>query len=211
MDQRARQLPAEERRALTVSTVLELAAERDPQEITTAAIAERMQLTQGALFRHFPSKEHIWSAAVEWLGGELLNRTQKAAAGAPTSIEAMEAMFLAHIKLVSQFPGIPRLLFGELQRADDTLAKLAARSIIKRYRERLLTLIKQGKHSGEIDVLVDAPAAATMYVGMVQGLVAQALIAGNVKGLRGEAPGAFELFRRAIVCRTGANRTGAKA
>ena len=51
MDQRTKQLPADERRAHTVATVLALAAERDPIEITTAAIAERMQVTQGALFQ----------------------------------------------------------------------------------------------------------------------------------------------------------------
>ena len=57
---RAKPLPAETRRAVTVEAVIELAAERDPGEITTAAIASHMKLTQGALFRHFPSKDAIW-------------------------------------------------------------------------------------------------------------------------------------------------------
>ncbi|MEI6639829.1 MAG: helix-turn-helix domain-containing protein, partial [Chlorobium sp.] len=51
-----RNLPAEQRRAVTVEAVIELAAEKNPASITTAEIAERMQLTQGALFRHFPNK-----------------------------------------------------------------------------------------------------------------------------------------------------------
>ncbi len=60
-------LPAEERRAITVETVVELAAEQNPNDITTAAIAKRMGLTQGALFRHFPSKNAIMSAVMEWV------------------------------------------------------------------------------------------------------------------------------------------------
>ncbi|MBP6534586.1 MAG: TetR family transcriptional regulator, partial [Arenimonas sp.] len=56
MNIRAKNLSAEQRRAMTVQTVIDLAAGQDPGEITTAAIAEHMQVTQGALFRHFPSK-----------------------------------------------------------------------------------------------------------------------------------------------------------
>lgn len=198
MDQRTKQLPADERRAHTVATVLALAAERDPIEITTAAIAERMQLTQGALFRHFPTKEDIWQAVLQWVGGELLARTEAAAAGAPTALDSLEAMFMAHISLVAEHPGLPRLLFGELQRAQDTLAKRVARSVVKRYRGRVLALISQGKVSGEIPDAIDDGAAATLYIGMIQGLIAQSLLLGNVKQLRAAAPGAFNLYRRAI-------------
>ena len=59
MDTRTRHLPAEERRAATVDAVIELAATRDPGEITTTVIAKHMGVTQGALFRHFPSKDAI--------------------------------------------------------------------------------------------------------------------------------------------------------
>ncbi len=50
-------LPADERRAVTVQAVLDLAATGNPGDITTAAIAKHMKLTQGALFRHFPTKD----------------------------------------------------------------------------------------------------------------------------------------------------------
>ncbi len=50
MAKNGKYLPAEERRAVIVETVLVLAAEGNPSKITTAAIADRMGLTQGALF-----------------------------------------------------------------------------------------------------------------------------------------------------------------
>ena len=50
-------LPANERRAITVDAVVELAAQQNPNEITTAAIAKHMGVSQGALFKHFSSKE----------------------------------------------------------------------------------------------------------------------------------------------------------
>ena len=74
-------LPADARRAHTVEAVMALAATQNPSEITTAAIAQHMQLTQGALFRHFPNKEAIWQAVMQWVAEQLLGRLIRAAEG----------------------------------------------------------------------------------------------------------------------------------
>ena len=58
-------LPADERRAVTVGAVVALAATQNPSEITTSAIAQHMHLTQGALFRHFPNKDAILQAVMD--------------------------------------------------------------------------------------------------------------------------------------------------
>ena len=68
----SKHLSADERRAVTVESVVALAASQNPGEITTAAIAKHMNLTQGALFRHFPNKEAIWQAVMEWVAEQLL-------------------------------------------------------------------------------------------------------------------------------------------
>ena len=71
MDIQRKHLPADERRAVTVEAVVKLAARQNPSEITTAAIATSMKLTQGALFRHFPNKDAIWQAVMEWVADHL--------------------------------------------------------------------------------------------------------------------------------------------
>lgn len=198
MDAPVRHLPAEERRAVTVETVVRLAAEQNPGEITTAAIAARMGLTQGALFRHFPSKDAIWQAVMEWVAEQLLARIERAAAGAATPLAALEAMFVAHIEFIALHPGVPRMLFGELQRTDGTPAKRLVQALLGRYRERLAELVEQGRSRGEIAAEVDPAQAATLFVGAIQGLVVQSLLAGDVKRMRKDAPGAFAIFRRGI-------------
>ena len=81
MVKRSKNLPADARRAVTVEAVVELAGSQNPSEITTAAIAKQMNLTQGALFRHFPNKEAIWRAVMEWVAERLLARVDRAAQG----------------------------------------------------------------------------------------------------------------------------------
>ncbi|MBE0550010.1 MAG: TetR/AcrR family transcriptional regulator [Rubrivivax sp.] len=198
-------LPADERRALTIESVVALAAERNPSEITTTAIAAHMNLTQGALFRHFPTKDAIWEAVIGWVSERLLSRTDRAAQAAASPLAALEAVFMAHIDFVARHPGVPRMMFGELQRAEPTPAKRMAQGLMRRYGERLRVLIEQGQSQGEIEAQVDAVPAAALFIGMVQGLVMQAMLGGKLEGVRNCAPGAFAIYRRGIASASSAS------
>ncbi|MCC6296450.1 MAG: TetR family transcriptional regulator [Pseudomonadales bacterium] len=197
-DLRPKHLPADERKSVTVATVIALAAEQNPNEITTSAIAQRMNLTQGALFRHFPTKDSVWQAVMAWVAERLLALVDHAAQTATTPLAALEAMFMAHVDFVAKHPGVPRMLFGELQRAEATPAKRMVQTLITQYGARLHALIEQGKAQGELASDVDPKAAATLFIGSVQGLVMQSLLAGNVRRIRSDAPGAFAIFARGI-------------
>ncbi|MBK6743914.1 MAG: TetR/AcrR family transcriptional regulator [Hydrogenophilales bacterium] len=198
MDAQARHLPADERRAITVEAVIALAGAQNPSEITTAAIAKHMHLTQGALFRHFPNKDAIWEAVMAWVSERLLSRIDRAAEAFDSPLAAMEAMFMSHVEFVAEHPGVPRMLFGELQRAESTPAKRMAQTLIQRYGERLHRLIEQGKAHGELLPSLDNEAAAILFIGTIQGLVMQSLLAGDVDRLRRDAPRVFGVYRRGI-------------
>jgi len=189
---------ADERRAVTVRAVVDLAAEQNPSDITTAAIAESMGLTQGALFRSFPTKDAVWRAVMEWVAERLLARIDRAADGFESPLAAMQAIFMSHVEFVVEHPGVPRMMFGELQRANATPAKQIVQTLIQRYGERLHRLIENGKANGELSATVDSKAAATLFIGTVQGLVMQSLLAGDVKRMRRDAPGVFAIYRRGI-------------
>ncbi len=198
MDNLPKHLPAEQRRAVTVEAVVALAATQNPSEITTAAIAKHMKLTQGALFRHFPSKEAIWEAVMEWVAERLLARIDMAAEGIDSPVAAMEAMFMSHVEFVIEHPGVPRMMFGELQRTDASAAKRMVQTLMMRYRERLQRLIASGMSGGELSVALDEEAAATLFIGTIQGLVMQSLMEGDVARMRRAAPRVFAIYRRGI-------------
>lgn len=201
MSHHPKHLPADARREATVATVVELAAEQNPSDITTAAIAHRMGLTQGALFRHFPSKDAILQAVMDWVAERLLRRLEKAAAGAPDVSAALEAIFLAHIEFIAEHPGFPRILFSELQRGAETPAKRMARALLQRYAQQLGALMERGKQAGELAADLDVDNAVVLFIGTIQGLVVQSLLGGDIRRICTQAPAVFAIYRRGIGAR----------
>lgn len=191
-------LPAEQRRVVTVEAIISLAAERNPSEITTGEIAERMNLTQGALFRHFRTKDAMWHTVMAWVAEQLLARIDEAARRATSPLSAVEAMFMTHLDFVSEHPGVPRILFGELQRAKDTATKRLVRTLLTHYSQRLHRLLEQAKNQGEVSAEVDVKAAATVFLGLIQGLIMQGLVVGKSPAPGGAAVGTFAIFVRGV-------------
>lgn len=208
MTQRTRNLPADERRAATVEALIELAAEQNPATITTGAIAARMGVTQGALFRHFASKDAMLEAAINWVSDRLLARVDQAAARADSPLAALQAMFMAHIDFVAGHPGVPRMLFGQLQRAGDTLPRRMVRTLMRQYTRRLEQLLEQGKQAGELRADLDVGAAAALFLGSIQGLVVQALISGKPARMRRDAASVFSIYRRGVMVAAPAPQEG---
>lgn len=198
MHTQTKRCSADERRAVTVETVIALAAEQNPSNITTSTIAGRMGLTQGALFRHFLNKDAIIEAVMEWVAARLLSRVDRAAKRASSPLAALEAVFMAHIKFVAEHPGIPRILFGELQRAEDSASKRMVQKLVHRYGERLHRLIEEGKKGGELAADLDTEAAVILFIGTIQGLVMQSLLADDVNRIRRDAPMVFAIYQRGI-------------
>jgi AcrR family transcriptional regulator len=157
-----------------------------------------MGLTQGALFRHYATKDDLWQAVMEWVSVRLLDRMDRAAKDASSPMDSLKAMFMSHINFVADHPGVPRMMFGELQRSGSTPAKRMAQTLIKTYRERLHALIEEGKKSGEILPSLDTEAAAVLFIGMVQGLVMQSLLSGDVGAMRAAGPSLFAIYQRGV-------------
>ncbi|WP_205341730.1 TetR/AcrR family transcriptional regulator [Denitrificimonas caeni] len=194
-------LPADERRAVTVEAVIELAAEQNPSEITTAAIAKHMSVTQGSLFRHFANKEAILESVINWVAKRLLTRIDKAMQGQDSALAALHGAFMTHIQFISDHPGVPRILFSELQRKESTAAKKLVTALLNQYRQRIQQALEQGKQNKEFDTELDIEAAAQLFIGSIQGLVVQSVLLGTDFVIQPAAQDTFALYTRAIEAR----------
>lgn len=209
-------LPTETRQAELVAAALALASERSPPLITTADIANAVGISQGAVFKHFATKDAIWLAAMAWVHSSLLDRldlaaigatatatpaatAQASAAAAPGPLDAMRAMFMAHVDFVTAHPGVPRVLFHELQNPQASPVKQQVQALMVAYQQRLRRLLAAAAEQAPgLAPGLDHEAAAALFVGMVQGLVMQAMASGSLARMTAQAGPMFTLYLRAI-------------
>lgn len=191
-------LSTEERQAEIVAAALRLARDTSPAQVTTGDIATAIGVSQGAVFKHFASKEAIWLAAMRWVHDTLVGRLQTSAAQASTPLQGLVAVFHAHIDFVIAHPGVPRFIFHELQQPADSPAKQEVRGVLQAYRRLLLELLAGARAQGEVDPALDMEAAATAFIGMVQGLVMQSMLAGRPAAMRQSAAPVLALYLRAL-------------
>jgi AcrR family transcriptional regulator len=198
---KTRKQRTEVRQAGLVEAALLLAAQRSPADITTADLARAVGISQGAVFKHFASKEAIWLAVLDWVAETLMTRLQAAAEGASTAaLPALRAVFLTHVEFVMRNPGVPRLIFQELQRPGDTALKSPVRALMQRYRQLLLAILQQARAQQTLRPGIDLQAATVLFIGSVQGLVMQAMLADDVKAMARQAPGVFTIVQSGLQC-----------
>ena len=187
-------LTADARRREVVKTIVNLACDRGPEGITTQAIAEHMGVTHGALFRHFPDKQAMWAAVFDWVQDELGRVVSEAFAQGGEPLDILKRVFLAHVEFVADHPGVPRIVFHELQRPVDSALHARVRQMVGAYRQRLCALLLLAKKQKQLPAGLDEEAAAVLFIGTVQGLVVQSTLLDGAAGMRDAARRIFPLL-----------------
>jgi TetR/AcrR family transcriptional regulator len=187
-------LTTDQRQREIVGAVLALARERGPEAITTQAIADRMGVTQGAVFRHFPDKQAIWLAVFAWVRESLGAVLATAIDEADSPLARIERAFLAHVAFIAANPGVPRVMFHEMQYPGDSAVRAEVRAMVTSYRQRLTLLFRQAKAAGELPRDLDATLAPVSFIGAVQALVIEASLAGDEAGMVKRARKLFPLL-----------------
>jgi len=191
-------LPTQERQVEIAAAAMRLAGAFSPALITTAQIAEEVGISQGAVFRHFASKDAVWHAAMVWVRTELLGAVEAAAKAEASPLEALRAVFKAHVEFVAAHPGVPRFIFHEMQSPKDSPVKREVRTLLGTYREMLLALLDKAAQGGALRAALDPDAAATLFVGAVQGLIMQSMAAGRANLLTTQADAVFTIYLQGI-------------
>ena len=196
---RAAAIPAAERRAHAVRALLELADAMAPDQIRTAAIAARMGVSHGALFRHFPSREALWEEAVRWATASLAADFDAVDRLDQPPLARLEALLLCHADFHLRQPGLMRMLFAELQRPGTSPARQRGQRFLARFRDRLAQLLGAAQEVGQLRRDQPAQELASLLIGANQGLLLQALVFGSHEDLLPRLRSAQRLILRGVL------------
>jgi AcrR family transcriptional regulator len=163
-----RRKPTDVRRREIAEAVLRLIGERGARALTTATIAGAVEVTPGALFRHFETLDDITSAAVE-RAIEQVEGTFPPADLPP--LERLERVVLARIAAIRQMPALAWLLLSDqvyLSIPPPAVERL--RALVERSKTFLLAALREGQAQGSLRSDVAPEHMLILFTGVVHGL-----------------------------------------
>lgn len=182
---RAASQSTQQRRQQAIETLLELASEGPPSQIRTAQISERMGLSEAALFRHFPSKEHLWLATLEdaiaraWAPVDHL-LAMPALQDKP--LEALKEVLRSQFSINRSIPGLPTLIFHELQSRSPSPCRVVVIEHLERFRQCIEDLVRSAQALQMLSQQATSEALADTLLALMMGLLLQEQIRGCSPG-----------------------------
>jgi len=161
----------DERRAEIIQSSLELAAEVGIAKVSTQAIADRVGIAQGTVFRHFKTRNDIFRAVLEFVSDNVFKVLEgQIHSNKPADVK-LQNFIKRHLSMVSKMKGVPRLLFSDRLHVEDPELKKTVQNIITRLTDNIAALIQDGMDEGVFDPGVKPREMARMVVTLVQGSV----------------------------------------
>jgi len=159
---------AEDRRQQIVEVASELFSQRGFNGVTTKEIADRAGVSQAIIFRHFPSKEAIYSAILDnklKQAAERIRGRLQDAAGRKDDRAFFGSLAFDLLDLYSKDPSLLRLLlFSALEGHD--LSRMFYKTMSRQVRDHVRAYIKQRIADGAFRQL-DPVASSRVFLGMV--------------------------------------------
>lgn len=161
--------PTENRQRQIADAALSIVAKHGLSRLTTAAIAQEVGLTEGAIFRHFGTKEEIVLAAIDRIE-ELFEAD--AASEVDDPLDRLRRFIEHRVRVAHENSGIPRLIFSdELSSAAGERGAAKVQGIRKRAMTTIRKCLEEAKRRGQIPGSVDLDAAVLLVQGSVMVLV----------------------------------------
>lgn len=186
------------RKQQIVETVLELVASHGTEAVSAQLIADAIGVTQPAVFRHFPTKEAIWLAVMNWLEERLVAIYSASDDAHECALIVLSRMFLAHARLIERYPALAKLVFSDYLRLQYPSLQERFRKIHIAYMARLSALVDRAKADGTVRRQVAAKDVATIFLSLIQGLGFQFAIARLPIRLTTEAERILALYLQSI-------------
>jgi AcrR family transcriptional regulator len=170
---------SEDRRQEIVHTVLALVGEIGVEAITTQSIAERMGLTQGAVFRHFPNKEAIWSAVLDSVERQLEAVYQPLPGASP--LAEVRRVFETYLIMFQSHPAVPKLFFSDTFHHAHPVLHARLQDMVRGCESRLAHWLGEAAATGHIRADISGTTAAAFLLVYIQGLAFQTCVLGVIK------------------------------
>lgn len=125
------------RRAQILETLSSMLGEADASRVTTAALAARLSLSEGALYRHFSGKAEIFGALIDLAESQIAEDLDHIAATEPDARLRLKKSLTTLRLFADRHRGLSRVLTGHALSGEDPELARRADTVIAHLQDRM--------------------------------------------------------------------------
>lgn len=144
-----------DRQTQIIQSAIELIAEKSIQQLTIKNLSQKLGITEGAIYRHFPGKFDILLGILSIFQAEAKESLEHVCTTNRPAMRQIEDIFMHHFKYFTDKPAVTSVIFSEsIFQNDSRLAKEVFK-LLRMHEEALECIVENGQKNGEFrkDVL----------------------------------------------------------
>lgn len=186
-------LDSEVRRHQIVQTTRKIVATEGMASLTIQELAKEVGVSEGAIYRHFRSKDEILAVLIQEIEHGLLDAIADSAV--PHALDQLKHLLQRHFSSTERRNGVSFVVISEAMRFGDPEVRHAARQMVEHYLHMISLILNAGAEKGEISRSIDTKAAALMFFGMIQASVTLWLFNSRAHPLAQHRTALWNMFR----------------
>jgi len=160
-----------ERQKEIIETAIKLIDEGGIQNVTMKQIANRLGITEPAIYRHFASKSEILLSMLEQFKFRSKGHLNRARSADVSNLQKVETIFLEHSGQFAERPHMTAVVFSEEAFQDDSRLAELIFSVMNAAHEGMSDIIAAAQQTQEIRSDIPAEHLALMILGTLRLLV----------------------------------------
>ncbi len=159
-------LPTDIRKEQIKKAVLDIVFSEGLKKLSTHNLAQKVGLSEGAIFRHFKTKQDIILSIIEDVKTGVVEDLKAISLKNISPDKKLKKFICTHITFLQKNKGITLLLFTEASYQNDEKLKNLLNEIFQQQRTYFQNIISEGYQKGVWKKVVPAEDLATLYIGI---------------------------------------------
>jgi AcrR family transcriptional regulator len=154
------------------------------EKLTVREIAKELKITNGALYRHFKSKDEILSLLIDDIEETMLATIREAADETGNPMQKLESMFLSHLVYSEKMKGTSFAIINQVSGIKNKYLKMKMFRVLNRYIKTIKAIVIDGMEAGIFRRDIDPVSASIVFFGTIQSMVTMWCLSGYKLSLR---------------------------
>lgn len=171
--------PTEIRQEQIKQAVLDIIYTKGLKNLSTRNLAKHIGMSEGAIFRHFPTKQDIILSIIRDVQHEFIGSLRAVANSAETPEERLQKYLCETVEYLTRNKGITMLMFSEASHNNDAALKKSLQHIFNSQKKLVSKIILDGIANDTWDESVPVEYVAMLYMGIPVSLNIELILSGG--------------------------------